>query len=66
MTLTLPDTGCQSVTLVNKVGDITVVGTDDNQCSVEVKITAKAKDPGTTKDLVDQVHITTSHMTTPE
>jgi hypothetical protein len=59
MILTLPESKCQSVTLVNRVGDITVLGTEGDKCSVEIQITAQAKDAGTVKDLVNQVHITT-------
>jgi len=61
MTLSFPDIEmkCQSVTLKNKVGDITVLGTEDTQCSIEIAITAKAKKPSAAQDLVNQVHVTT-------
>ncbi|NQV35410.1 MAG: hypothetical protein HQ515_22140, partial [Phycisphaeraceae bacterium] len=59
MVLSFPDTKCKSVTLANRVGDITVLGTEDDQCSIEINITAEASDPDAAKDLMDQVHITT-------
>ena len=59
MTLSFPEAKCQSVKLSNKIGNITVLGTDKDQCSVEVKISAKGQDLDTTRALMDQVRVTT-------
>jgi LysM repeat protein len=60
MALTFPDDDYDSITLNNPMGDITVIGTDGRQCTAQIEITSKAKDPDTAKALINQVHITSS------
>lgn len=62
MVLSFPESKCQSVSLANRVGDITVMGTEGNECSVEIKIAAQGKDASAVKDLADQVHVTTDEQ----
>jgi hypothetical protein len=59
LVLSFSETECESVTLANRAGDITVLGTDDNRCRIEIKITAKGKDAKAAKHLAEQVQITT-------
>jgi len=60
MILSFPESKCQSVSLTNRVGDITVMGTEGNECSVEIKIAAQGNDASAVKDLANQVHVTTN------